>query len=1088
MSPDLVKQITSELVQFSSTTRLYALRIGDGRPRPGLSELPVEAFYADDAVQEIGMRDVIVLSTNAHVALESLLGEQATLEISLADGTRSSFAGEINEVAMLGSDGGFARYRIRIAPWPWRLGQVRNSRVWQDKTVIQIVDSVFAPYRPMARWRWSSDTGQFMGRAMARSYCCQYRESDLDFVRRILAEEGLCWRFEQTEDGPGMVLFAESDRLSAVPEDPSSARGAGVRYHGAGPVETQDTVQALIEERRLHISLLTVLSSNYESKLVVAASAPTHFERLRRLLPIESFDAPGQYAYANQAQATRYADLQMQGHEARVQRWYGRSTVRTLRAGTRLAVTGMPRRSSREAPTFTVLRVLSIGVNNLPPPARNALAELFGPIPELLQESLPGQHPADLALAVAQAAESGYANCFDAIPTRLPWRPQLPGSDGRSNAKPTAHGSQSAIVVGPDGQDRPNGAEELFCDRLGRVRIRFHWQENGAAGCWVRVAQRSAGGGMGSQFLPRIGQEVMVQFLENDIDRPIIVGALYNGQGQGGILPTPGGRRDRDSDTSVFKHAHDHMPSAQGNLAGGNSPVWHGASADSAGHNNGAAQWGIRSKEFGGAGYNQLLFDDTDAQGRIQLKCTHAASELNLGHLIHASDNYRGSFRGLGAELRTDAYGAVRAGRGLLISSYGVAHNAARRDAAGENAAGIAMLKTVTQLAQSLNAAALTHQTVGLAAHLGASKANASVLDDNAAPLAAILHALSGAVDQGSLAGAESDATARHRVAGDNKLPHLVDPLIAIAAKDGFGAVAGQSLQLVNGETVNLVSGQDTQFVSGGQMRVHTGQAIGVLGGAVKAGEGGIGLQMIAAKDAIDIQAQSDELKVQARDEVNVISANAHIDWAAAKRISLSTVGGANITIEGGNITVQCPGKITVHAGKKSFIEPANLNYPLPKLPRSELEKRPLQFKMRLADTPGPNGHALANTPWKIAYGEMPDGLGLIDDKRLIAKGLTDGEGNVVLSSAEEEALAAAYATHPDRTWLVYPGHVVRVDVRTESPDWDAKEKLLHALDAADFSPDLHMSVFGDGAMPQTRYAKEALEVSSSGIFPKVKT
>jgi hypothetical protein len=109
----------------------------------------------------------------------------------------------------------------------------------------------------------------------------------------------------------------------------------------------------------------------------------------------------------------------------------------------------------------------------------------------------------------------------------------------------------------------------------------------------------------------------------------------------------------------------------------------------------------------------------------------------------------------------------------------------------------------------------------------------------------------------------------------------------------------GQSLQLANGETVTLMSGQDTQFVTGGQMRVHTGQAIGVLNGAVKAGENGIGLQLIAAKDAIDIQAQSEELKVQARDEIDVISANAHIDWAAAKRISLSTAGGANITIEG---------------------------------------------------------------------------------------------------------------------------------------------------------------------------------------------
>jgi uncharacterized protein (DUF2345 family) len=107
------------------------------------------------------------------------------------------------------------------------------------------------------------------------------------------------------------------------------------------------------------------------------------------------------------------------------------------------------------------------------------------------------------------------------------------------------------------------------------------------------------------------------------------------------------------------------------------------------------------------------------------------------------------------------------------------------------------------------------------------------------------------------------------------------------------------------------------------------------LAGAVTAGESGVGLQLVAAKDAIDIQAQADEVKVQARDEVKMISASAHIDWAAAKRISLSTAGGANITIEAGNITVQCPGKITIHAGKKSFTGPDKLGYELPALPRS---------------------------------------------------------------------------------------------------------------------------------------------------------
>jgi len=934
MTIALVRQVTDALAAFSSRSRLYELRIGEASAGPAAGSLLVEAFAASDAVQEIGYRDVIVLSTSDRIDTGALLGLPAQLAISLADGSRSQFGGEIGEVALLGSDGGLARYRLRLLPWIWRLGQVRNSRVWQDKRVIDIVDAVFTAYQPQARWRWSGETNSFMARAMPRSYCCQYRETDLAFVQRLLAEEGLGWRCEQDGHGVGIVLFADSTWRGAVPEDASGA----VRFHGARASEASDTVQSLIAQRRLHASLTTVLSANYKARQAVAASSPTHKRQGNKLPLLESFDVPGQYAYANGEQARRHADLQMQRQEARAAIWHGRSTVRTLRAGTRLTVTGLPLARSREA-AFTLLRVASVGVNNMPPPAVHALAELFGPIPELLEETTARDAPDGFALAIAQARETGYANCFDAIPSDVPWRPAC-DDDSRQRIRPTAHGTQTAIVIGADGNDQPTGADELHCDRLGRVRIRYHWQEGGNASCWVRVAQRSAGGGMGCQFLPRIGQEVLVQFLENDIDRPIIVGALYNGQGEGGIAPTPGGIRAAESRLDPFARAHDHAPSAQGNLAGGNSPVWHGASGDSAGHRNGAAQWGIRSKEFGGAGYTQLLFDDTDGQGRVQLRCTHAATELNLGYLIHAADNYRGSFRGLGAELRTDAYGAVRAGRGLLVSSYKINHGTAHRDPAGENAAGVSLLGAAAKLAASFSSAAVTHQTVGLATHLGAAKANASVLDDKAAPLKALLTALSGMVGTDSLDSALADAAAKATAGGTGKTPHSTDPIIAIAAKDGFGAVAGQSVQLANGESVALVSGQDTQFVSGGQMRVQSGQAIGVLGGAIKAGEGGLGLQLIAAKDAIDIQAQADELKVQARDEVNVISANAHIDWAAAKKISLSTAGGANITIEGGNITVQCPGKIKVHAGKKSFVGPYRIKYEMPLLPQSDFRLR----------------------------------------------------------------------------------------------------------------------------------------------------
>ncbi|AQR70805.1 hypothetical protein BZG29_22675 [Janthinobacterium sp. LM6] len=932
----MTQDIVSAVAAFNGATRLYALAIGDDGQDSGLL---VEAFAADERLQELGAREIIALSTNADVALASLLGQPASLQISLADGTRTQFSGYISAAAMLGSNGGLARYRLRITPWLWLLTQVRNSRVWQDRSVTAIVDEVLQAYAPHALWQWSDEVAQCMQQAGERSYCCQYRESDFDFVRRLLTEEGIAWRF----DAHTLILFADSSQPCATPEDASSVQGGGLRFHGARAGEASDSVQALCARRSLHVGLSSVLSYDYKAKKAVAASVPTNMAIGGQHAPVlESYDTPGQYWYANGAQAQHYAALQMQAREARAQLWQARSTVRTLRAGTRFTLTQGPLpQADGAASDYVVLRVASIGFNNLPAPASQALAELFGPVPELLDEAMPGLGDgfSDFAAAIAQAQASGYANCIEMIAAATPWRPVHGDNDARHHPTPTARGSQSAIVVGADGGASASGGSEIHCDRLGRVRIRFHWQQEGGATCWVRVAQRSAGGGMGSQFLPRIGQEVLVQFLENDIDRPIIVGALYNGQGEGGVAPSPGGLAEQPSDASVFEPARDHAPSAQGNVAGGNSPLWHGAAGGSAGHRNGAAQWGIRSKEFGaagsGSGYNQLLFDDTDQQGRIQLKSSHAASELNLGHLIHAADNYRGSLRGTGAELRTDAYGAVRAGAGLLISSYLVDHDAQARDPAGDNAPGMVLLKQAAKLGATFSAAAVTHKTVAYASHLGPAKANASVLDEKAAPLPAFLTSVSGMLSQDDTAAARRDAAGKPTSPGDDKLPHSSDAIIAIAARAGLGVLAGQDIQLANGETTSLMSGQDTQFVGGGQLRVHSGQAIGALAGVVKAGENNIGLQLIAAKQSIDLQAQADVLNVQAREEVNIVSAAAHIDWAAAKSIRLSTAGGANITIEGGNITVQCPGKITVHAGKKSFTGPERLAYPLPALPAS---------------------------------------------------------------------------------------------------------------------------------------------------------
>lgn len=1037
----LADDVVGQLLPFSSEKRLYELELvaasdgtdENGQARFGDSGLLVEAFCAVDGLHEVGARDVIVLSTSAHIELKTLIGLQARLLVSLSDGSRTRFSGLIQQVSQLGSEGGLARYRLRLVPWLWLLSQVRTSRVWQDKSVVQIIESVLGSYPHHASWIWSPDVAAFMADAPPRSYCIQYRESDLDFVERLLAEEGLTWRVQEADDavqGHQVVFLADTTQPSACPPDYTSEHalgGHGIRFHGGRAREEQDSIQYLRSQRSLQSSVVTLLSYDYKAKQSVTASVPTaHKFGGERAPVLESYDSPGLYAYPNRAQAQRYATQHMQASEARNKRWYAHSTVRTLRSGTQFDLTQGPLGQGGDGapPKYTVLRVTSVGINNLPKRSQESLRELFGALPELLGESLRSLLglTADTIAGVQQvtlnrAVELGYANEFEAIRADVPWRPILAdGTGARPHPRATALGSQTAIVVGAQGQSTPQGADELHCDKLGRVRIRFHWQENTQATCWVRVAQRAAGGGHGLHFLPRIGQEVLVQFLEGDIDRPIILGALYNGQGEGGIAPTPAGASAggsgkgdgsslvttalgvasaalavADLASNVFQDASDHIPSAQGNLVGANAPSWHGLSGEAAeagGQRNAGAQWGMRSKEFGGTGYNQLLIDDTDQQNRIQLKTTAYATELNLGHLIHSADNYRGSFRGHGWELRSDAYGAVRSGTGLLISSYPLIHTADSRESAGDNTALLAKLKL----------AGMTQNCFG------------DFAAKNGVPAAGNL---GGAQSQGFHATANEHVTQSSNAQFD---PHSESnkPSLNISAKAGLGVVAGQALQFSNGEQLKLTSGQDSQYITGRQLRVHAAQSIALLSGVGKPGANGLGMQVIAAKNPVDVQAQTGTLNVQAKGQVSVISANEHIDWAAAKSIKLSTAGGANITIEGGNITVQCPGKITIHASQKTFEGGASANYPLPHLPKVELAPTDLEF--RLVD---PWGRAVPGAAYKAT---LSDGS--------VRTGKLDADGYARISGVPVGTTAHVEYLRDERP------HESEVSIRVDQ-DWD---------------------------------------------------
>lgn len=936
---------------FSSTGRLYRLQ-GAGP----LAELHLQSWALKEALGEPFTLQVSALSTDAGLDLDAMLGQRLDLASVLAEGGELLRSGIVTAAQAEEGDGGFARYTLEVRPWIALLAHTRRSQVWQERSLRQIVDSVFADHAAIAAWRWSAEVdahladSAFTSTDDVRSYCVQYRETDLAFVQRLLAEEGLSWRIEPDDAAPmghALVIFADSAQAEACPEDDVSAACGGIRFHRDAAVEEQDTIQAFGGLRSLHSTTVATVAWDYKARRSVAASVPTAFEfggessaTLASLL--ESYQPAGAYAFADAARAERAALLLQQALEARHKRWLGRGTVRSFVPGRSFALVASPldllpdlgaAHSERDR-QFLLTEVVHAGINNLPKAMSEAVAS-----------ALPAWVPPEVR---AQAAASGYGNAFEALRANVPWRAWRWDDTGALlNPRPLAPGMQTATVVGPEGET--SSAEEIHMDRLGRVRVRFPWQdgaqraaETSRASTWVRVIQRWAGAGHGVQWIPRVGQEVLVGFVEGDIDRPVVQGVLYNGRGEAGVPATPGGAQ-AEAERSALAGSSDHAPGAQGNLAAGHAPAWHGAGPGEASEgqdaqNNAAALSGIKTQEFGGTGYNQLVFDDSDGQLRVQLATTQHATQLNLGHLLHQADNHRGSFRGLGFELRTDAWGALRAAKGVLLSTYGQAD----ANAAGDNAAGLALGKQLQTLTKTFSDAARTHQATQLAANIGSVQATKAVISDQEAPTPALVTSLKGMVADASLDEAASDAAARNTGTGEGKLPHVADPVVTVAARAGLGVVAGQDLQLCAGETVTLAAGQNLELAAGGAMRIHTGQSIGVLAGAVKPGEkaAGKGITLIAGKGDISVQAQSDVLKIAAKNDVSVQSASAHVDWAAAKKITLATAGGASIVIEGGNITVMCPGKIGVWAGKKSFGGPVNEKFDPPRFQPSELKRR----------------------------------------------------------------------------------------------------------------------------------------------------
>ncbi|HVK95648.1 MAG TPA: type VI secretion system Vgr family protein, partial [Noviherbaspirillum sp.] len=239
-------------ITFTSETRLYDLATPLGP-----DTLIVERFIGREALSTLTAWHIDCLSTDLHLPLKRLLGQQAILRTRLADGSQGRRSGYITAVAQLGADGGFARTRLTLQPWLALARHQRRSRVFQDASVLDMIEAILAAYRPRSHWRLTPDAELFLAGLRPRSYCCQYRETDYDFLLRLLTEEGIGFYFEEADDAGSLshqrlVLFADS---TAFADDP--AMQGGIRFHRNAAVETHDTLQSFHAHRRLQAASTT---------------------------------------------------------------------------------------------------------------------------------------------------------------------------------------------------------------------------------------------------------------------------------------------------------------------------------------------------------------------------------------------------------------------------------------------------------------------------------------------------------------------------------------------------------------------------------------------------------------------------------------------------------------------------------------------------------------------------------------------------------------------------------------------------------------------------------------------------------------
>lgn len=440
----------------------------------GESEL---LFYRMSGIEELGrlfQYELTLVSENNSIDFDEILGKPMTVHLQSVEAEMRHFNGLVARFSQGEPVGRLNSYNATLVPWPWFLGLTSDCRIFQNKSVPDIVKEIFQENG------FSDFEDRLTGTYSPRTYCVQYRESDLNFISRLLEEVGAYYYFLHEESKHTLIL---SDSASAHETIPNYAQ---VPYYRPGDdveheAEHFDEWSTFREVRTGKYALRAFDFTKPRADLSASSSIPRSHERAEH----EWYDYPGGYTEVSDGETE--AKVHIEELQARHEQAQGAGNVRGLYPGGLFELTGFTRTDQNREYLVTSVR-------------HELQAEEYEARPD------------------ATGAEV-YTCAVTAMDSREPFRP------ARLTRKPVVEGPQTAIVVGPSG-------DEIHTDKYSRIKVQFHWDRYGASdensSCWIRVAHLWAGTQWGFIHIPRIGQEVMIVFLEGDPDRPLVTGRVYN--------------------------------------------------------------------------------------------------------------------------------------------------------------------------------------------------------------------------------------------------------------------------------------------------------------------------------------------------------------------------------------------------------------------------------------------------------------------------------------------------------------------------------------------------------------------------------